>query len=559
MKNLILFIFLICSISGISATKYVSKTGNNSNDGSSENPWLTLAYACTQVTSGDVIHINAGVYTETAQAVVPVGVNIEGASKATTIINYTYNSGNEYVGCISLVSNTDGTNGNQSISQLTLNGTGLTAKTAIVVWGRSNVKIHDIAINDFNNMGVVVNGNANGSSGFVPTSWATGNEIYNCNIFNSSIYSGGLGRGAIWFGAQNGMKVYNCNIDQTTRPTGNNGYCIKVWGGGNKGSKIYNNYLNKALSDGTTWDFAFEGDSYDQGGLEIYNNTIIGAIDLGARVKGDYAYSCYIHNNRIGKLTRPTTIKEEGIVVEDQCTDLIIRYNYFYNLSAGVAFNSGGATSMDNIYIQYNIFDQLGMSATNYQSFGIYSSTINTASTCSNWFVDNNVFIGYTGTTGDVGIMLPSQGGADCTNINIRNNIFKNLDYAAINANGTLGGTISVLKIQNNIIWGSGNSNDPLWEGGFVPSNYTSTNNQKADPLLVSTTDFNLQSSSPAINAGIDIGLTTDYSGVSIVGLPDIGALENINRYIKARVSSSGKPIRNSRSDNKVMVKKAIY
>jgi hypothetical protein len=38
--------------------------------------------------------------------------------------------------------------------------------------------------------------------------------------------------------------------------------------------------------------------------------------------------------------------------------------------------------------------------------------------------------------------------------------------------------------------------------------------------------DYHLQSGSPAINAGVDVGLTTDYQGRSIVGLPDIGAYE---------------------------------
>jgi len=48
-----------------------------------------------------------------------------------------------------------------------------------------------------------------------------------------------------------------------------------------------------------------------------------------------------------------------------------------------------------------------------------------------------------------------------------------------------------------------------------------------ADPLFVSAgTDFSLQAGSPAINAGVDVGLTTDYLGNAIVGLPDIGAYE---------------------------------
>ncbi|HPN96216.1 MAG TPA: fibronectin type III domain-containing protein, partial [Candidatus Moranbacteria bacterium] len=47
------------------------------------------------------------------------------------------------------------------------------------------------------------------------------------------------------------------------------------------------------------------------------------------------------------------------------------------------------------------------------------------------------------------------------------------------------------------------------------------------DPLFVSSSDYNLQSTSPAINAGIDVSLTADYAGNPICGLPDVGAYEN--------------------------------
>jgi len=47
-----------------------------------------------------------------------------------------------------------------------------------------------------------------------------------------------------------------------------------------------------------------------------------------------------------------------------------------------------------------------------------------------------------------------------------------------------------------------------------------------ADPLFRSTTDFRLKAGSPAINAGVDVGLTTDFLGKPIRGVPDIGAYE---------------------------------
>jgi len=49
-----------------------------------------------------------------------------------------------------------------------------------------------------------------------------------------------------------------------------------------------------------------------------------------------------------------------------------------------------------------------------------------------------------------------------------------------------------------------------------------------ADPLFVDAAggDFRLQSSSPCINAGIDVCLTNDYSGNQLGKVPDIGAYE---------------------------------
>jgi hypothetical protein len=51
------------------------------------------------------------------------------------------------------------------------------------------------------------------------------------------------------------------------------------------------------------------------------------------------------------------------------------------------------------------------------------------------------------------------------------------------------------------------------------------------NPLLVnaggsSAEDYKLASDSPCINAGVNVGLTEDYEGNPIVGLPDIGAYE---------------------------------
>jgi len=118
--------------------------------------------------------------------------------------------------------------------------------------------------------------------------------------------------------------------------------------------------------------------------------------------------------------------------------------------------------------------------------------------------------------------------------------------------------------VKNNIIIGSANreftgqyggGNDGLWGSGNVYLNNSfgaeyanfilfagankstydaweaayggTTSSVEADPLFVSASDFRLQSGSPAINAGVDVSLTSDHWGYPVYGLPDIGAVES--------------------------------
>jgi hypothetical protein len=70
------------------------------------------------------------------------------------------------------------------------------------------------------------------------------------------------------------------------------------------------------------------------------------------------------------------------------------------------------------------------------------------------------------------------------------------------------------------------------------------------DPLLtdINNLDFTLQSTSPAINAGVDVSLASDYAGTPIFGLPEIGAFEifeaivsltTVNPTISARITGN--------------------
>src|ERR1035437_11110279 len=86
MKKFLTILFLFFSLASGATTYYIDPAGSNANTGAIGSPWLTLTYACTQaVTPGDIIHVNAGTYTEVTQSKLTVGVSIEGVG-VTSII-----------------------------------------------------------------------------------------------------------------------------------------------------------------------------------------------------------------------------------------------------------------------------------------------------------------------------------------------------------------------------------------------------------------------------------------------------------------------------------------
>jgi len=96
-----------------------------------------------------------------------------------------------------------------------------------------------------------------------------------------------------------------------------------------------------------------------------------------------------------------------------------------------------------------------------------------------------------------------------------------------------LGGSVDPV-LSNNIYWqGSGGESTYYWESADY--NFTTwvgltseANSFEVDPLFVTNgTDFRLQATSPAIDNGVDVGLTEDYVGNGISGDAwDIGAYE---------------------------------
>lgn len=176
------------------------------------------------------------------------------------------------------------------------------------------------------------------------------------------------------------------------------------------------------------------------------------------------------------------------------------------------------------------------------------------------------------------GITLACERGGTLTNISIHHNLVYLNAYAGIEFGPwpvEYSSPADGIYIYNNVVWANGTRENASYDGGIaqrspdainvfiknnivddnfaytikVPSGCSATvdynlihdfksitgetkgaNYIEADPLMVdpANNDFTLQSTSPCINAGVDVSLTEDYAGKSVPrgGLPDIGAYE---------------------------------
>ena len=100
--------------------------------------------------------------------------------------------------------------------------------------------------------------------------------------------------------------------------------------------------------------------------------------------------------------------------------------------------------------------------------------------------------------------------------INLYNSIVSNVGNGILFSTGAVAGNVI---LSNNDFYNNA--------ANFSGASPTNTNGILTNPLFVNAgTDFSLQSTSSAINAGTDVGLSTDYAGNPIYGTPDIGAYE---------------------------------
>lgn len=518
MRLLFIILFLF-AWSANATTYYISPSGNDATGtGAIGNPWQTLYKACTSVTTtGDIIHVNAGTYTETSQCLLSVGVSIEGDGITSILKN---NITTDWISLLLLSSASEATDGNQHISNVKFDGqftTGATGSAVgIEVIGRKNVSIHDITMVDFRMRGIIFAGRTDNTDA-APTTYATGNTIYNCTITNCAEFNHPLtaGFGCVNIGGQEGMTIHDNVISQDSRPNGYNGWPIKYYNGGYlRALRIYNNTLNKILNytylGGDNWDFAIE--LFRESGLEIDHNTINGgSIDINYQTKGGYAYAAWLHDNIIS-MPSQNTYTQTGITVEVDNDGVIIERNVIDKVSVGILFTPRLGNVIKNITIRNNLITNIGLAegagaainfggTTNnyFDSIDIYNNTLLESSTSPTWF----------------GIILPSNTTSGYSkNINIKNNIMNGAVTSAVVIESSTVAT-DFLNISYNDFYNNGTDSLVLNGGAATPTNYTSTNLLHVNPYF-GTSGYKLVAGSTLVDAGTNVGLP--YIGTA----PDI-------------------------------------
>jgi len=515
MREIFKVILFAITISANATTYYIGPSGSDQNgEGTRNKPWATLYYSCMKVTSaGDIIHIYPGTYIETKACKVSSGVSIEGEGINTVIkSHYDGKLSDNFDALIQLISESV-TNGNQQVSNLKIDGDNMTGDKAIAVFNRSNISINHCTIIDFDIQGIRFGGGLQ-----------SGNSVFN-NIIRNCAGVTNDQHACLSISDNTGMRIYNNTITQTSRPNGRNGTCVESWKG-LKDFKFYNNTISAIPYTEGNWSFAFEF-WLTEGGIEIFNNRISGCIDFGKDVyKGDYKYGLDFHHNVVGYDILKNTYTD-GIQLEQTIESVIIRNNLFKNLERPIYFCQYNYSDdyVKDIYIYGNLIIGVGRDGAKAGTGIYFESGPIPPRFETNINIWNNTIVGNNTCHPKNGIYLPTN--HEVSNISIKNNIIAGfLNAPVLASEKTTNGSITNLSIENNLFYDNGHRNAPKYEKIKLMNMTCSKNKKDKNPMFVSGADFHLKSRSPAIGAGIKVGIEKDYDDKPFSDPPSIGAYE---------------------------------
>lgn len=381
MKKLLILFLLFITLTIQATTYYVSTSGNDGNAGTSGSPWRHIYYACAHTTSGDVINIGAGTFSESTQSVLYPGVSIVGQGATSIITGYIGSITSGQIDASSSAGTS--TNGNQTISYILLDGNSYTGNCGISSWYRNNVTITNVTIQNYKERGISIQ-NGSDFMGSPSYSNSTNNSIHDCIFTNCGVGTGSWEGGdpdnekcCIWFYGQTGLQLYNNTYNQSSQT-----YNVDILKGAwHTGTQIYNSTFNKPNGgNGGEWNF-FTEIFFNTGGMNIYNNTFNGnaSLDCVNNVPGTSGYGVKIYSNYFYLPAQAAKSADNVLAIDFEDwganQQVYIYNNHFKNTNTAIQLDAVGQSKPGNIggkvlyqqfYIYYNIFENIGNTTDTY-------------------------------------------------------------------------------------------------------------------------------------------------------------------------------------------------
>jgi parallel beta-helix repeat protein len=337
-------------------------------------------------------------------------------------------------------------------------------------------------------------------------------------ISNLSLRNGNSATQGVVFiqGGADHVTIQSCDIG----PSSQHGVQFQYDAGGY--NQILNNTIHGNALNGIS-SYIHTGSTNDASRTIISGNNVYSNAHDGIHLRSNYwtVESNIVHDN--GSEGVYVGIHPySGEAVENSGDNNIIRYNIVYNQKGNSEDGSGIGIDQwcDSNEVYYNVVynnDGKCIYAYDAASPTIYNNT------CYGNMQDS-----YTSHSLWAEIHLV---GALTDNVLLKNNIAQatKANTYAVYVEGTV--YDNTIDITNNI-WYAAATNWYFWNDGG--GNNLGTWNAltgvgtdiNSNPQFISTTNYYLRAGSPAINAGANVSLTSDFSGNGLVGAPDIGAYE---------------------------------
>jgi len=518
-------------------------------DGSMEKPYRSLAYAVSKASSGQTVGLFDGDYHE-ASIEVPPGVSVTSVSQdAGKVMIYPKSAYRRGTPFINFKSATLSTAGNQSLSYVTVDGAvGSTYTTrGILVRNRNDVRIHHCTIRNFmggkGSGGIFIAstkiavtdglwwdfwpkdsgllGDDSSIDAGVNKPWPTNPverfELDHCNIIrcgngsNNGNDTANRGSGCVNLYNVKDSTIHHNNLDNSDVDV----YCIRGWAGCTAflwNVDVYNNIMkmkqwpDRASFIVETW--------LHRGGCEFYKNKFNGGLSI------TYGKETEIRNNVV--IADPYIRDCWGKSPSLDTLGIEFTHQSYSNASGNYiegfthACISSGVTNIARKDILHDILiaNNICVAPTR---FGFTVSAVGSRAKVDGLKLYNNTIDG-KGRINYSGIRLSADSGGSLVNIEAVNNIVIGVGTYGGQTTTTEGGTYSSIRMSNNLFY---KNKYNFWSGD---SSVTGTLVQ--DPKFVSkigSEGYQLQSNSPARNAGAHVSLSHDFGGYQSA-IPSMGA-----------------------------------